>query len=79
MTDDSAPNAAAALNALRHAMRGPGDSRYAEFNAFARKLDPRLAEVGALRLMERIEADLQFDETYEEWERRVFPLLALPV
>lgn len=72
---DDAPS----LPALRYAVLGLGDSSYTEFNAFARKLDTRLAELGALRLMERIEADVQFEETYEEWERRVFPLLVLPV
>lgn len=72
---DDAPS----LPALRYAVLGLGDSSYTEFNAFARQLDTRLAELGALRLMERIEADLQFEDTYEEWERRVFPLLALPV
>lgn len=65
---DDAPG----LPALRYAVLGLGDSSYTEFNAFARKLDTRLAELGAQRLMERIEADLQFEETYEEWARQVF-------
>jgi len=68
---DDAPG----LPALRYAVLGLGDSSYTEFNAFARRLDTRLGELGAQRLMERIEADLQFEEAYEEWERRVFPLL----
>lgn len=76
--DELLADDAPALTALRYAVLGLGDSSYTEFNAFARKLDARLAELGAQRLMERIEADLQFEDTYEEWGRRVFPLLALP-
>jgi flavodoxin I len=68
---DSAP----ALPGLRFAILGLGDKDYQEFNAFARKLDKRLVSLGASRLYERIEADLDFDDTYAEWETRVFPLV----
>lgn len=68
---DSAP----ALPALRFAVLGLGDKDYQDFNAFARKLDERLTALGAQRLHERIEADLDFDDTYAEWEKRVFPLV----
>jgi sulfite reductase (NADPH) flavoprotein alpha-component len=63
------------LTGLRYAVLGLGDRDYQEFNAFARNLDERLAALGAHRLHERIEADLQFEETYAEWESRVFPRL----
>lgn len=64
-----------ALAGLRYAVLGLGDRDYQDFNAFARQLDERLAALGAQRLHERIEADLQFEDTYAEWESRVFPLL----
>ncbi|HYD82838.1 MAG TPA: flavodoxin domain-containing protein [Opitutus sp.] len=64
------------LSGLHYAVLGLGDRDYAEFNAFARALDERLATLGAHRLHERIEADAYFDDTYAEWESRVFPLLA---
>ncbi len=64
------------LTNLRYAVLGLGDRDYSEFNAFARALDERLAALGAQRLHERIEADVQFDDTYAEWESRIFPLLA---
>lgn len=67
--------AALNLSGLRYAILGLGDRDYQDFNAFARKLDERLAVLGAQRLHERIEADLQFEDTYTEWESRVFPLL----
>lgn len=64
------------LPGLHYAVLGLGDRDYTEFNAFARQLDERLAALGARRLHERIEADAQFDDTYAEWEARVFPQLA---
>ncbi len=63
------------LSGLRYAVLGLGDRDYPDFNAFARKLDERLAALGAQRIHDRIEADLQFEDTYTEWESRVFPLL----
>lgn len=60
------------LGALRYAVLGLGDRDYQEFNAFARNLDERLAELGAGRLAPRVEADVQFEETYAAWEAEVF-------
>ncbi len=73
---DLEKESAPALPALRFAILGLGDKDYPDFNAFARKLDERLVSLGAQRLHERIEADLDFDDTYAEWENRVFPLVA---
>lgn len=64
------------LSGLRYAVLGLGDKDYADFNAFARNLDERLSALGATRLHARIEADLDFDDTYAEWENRIVPLLA---
>lgn len=64
------------LSGLRYAVLGLGDRDYPEFNAFARHLDERLAALGAQRLQARVEADVQFDDTYAAWETRVFPVLA---
>lgn len=64
------------LPALRYAVFGLGDRDYAEFNAFARQLDERLAALGAQRQHARAEADVQFEETYEHWEDAVFSVLA---
>ncbi len=49
------------LAQLSYAVFGLGDSSYPHFCAAARKLDERLAELGATRLVARGEADLDFD------------------
>lgn len=63
------------LSGLRYAVLGLGDSDYAEFNGFARKLDERLAALGASALLPRTEADLDYEDTYAAWADLVFPLL----
>lgn len=64
------------LSGLRFAVLGLGDRDYSDFNAFARQLDERLAGLGGTRLHARVEADIDFDDTYAEWESRVFDLIA---
>ena len=63
------------LSDMRYAVFGLGDSDYPEFNACARHLDERLAELGAQRFLERAEADVDFEATYDVWEDRVFAAL----
>ncbi|WP_438480019.1 flavodoxin domain-containing protein [Oleiharenicola lentus] len=59
------------LPELRYAVFGLGDHSYSEYNAFARRLDERLAALGAQRQHERAEADVQFEAPYEAWEPAV--------
>jgi sulfite reductase alpha subunit-like flavoprotein len=40
------------LHAVRYAVFGLGDSGYVQFNVVAKKLDRRLAQLGAQRLLE---------------------------
>ena len=68
--------AALDLRGLSYAVFGLGDRDYPEFNAFARQLDERLAQLGGGRLLARAEADLDFEETYAPWIERLLPLLA---
>ena len=55
------------LPALKYAVLGLGDSSYAEFCGIARKLDTRLAELGAQRLQAAGEADLDIDTVAAPW------------
>jgi sulfite reductase (NADPH) flavoprotein alpha-component len=64
------------FSGLRYAVLGLGDRDYSDFNAFARRLDERLASLGAQPVLPRVEADLDYEETYGAWADRLFPLLA---
>lgn len=64
------------LSGLRYAVLGLGDRDYSDFCGFARKLDEHLAALGAKALAPRAEADLDFEETCNEWIDRVLPLLS---
>ncbi|MDF3057051.1 MAG: sulfite reductase subunit alpha [Rariglobus sp.] len=66
------------LSGLRYAVLGLGDRDYSDFNAFARKLDERLAALGAKPVLARVEADLDYEETYTQWADRLFPLIGEP-
>lgn len=71
--------AALDLSALRYAVFGLGDRDYQNYNAFARVLDERLAALGAQRIIDRAEADLDFDDAYAAWENRIVPALSAEV
>lgn len=55
------------LPQLKYAVLGLGDSSYAEFCGIARKLDTRLAELGATRLQPAGEADLDIETVAAPW------------
>ena len=58
------------LAALSFAVLGLGDSSYPQFCAIGRKLDARLAELGATRLFAFGEADLDIDLVAEPWTQQ---------
>jgi sulfite reductase (NADPH) flavoprotein alpha-component len=55
------------LPELRYAVLGLGDSSYPQFCAVGRRLDARLAELGATRLAAAGEADLDIDTVATPW------------
>ncbi|MCC8619148.1 assimilatory sulfite reductase (NADPH) flavoprotein subunit [Xanthomonas vesicatoria] len=55
------------LPELKYAVLGLGDSSYAEFCGIARRIDDRLAELGASRVQPRGEADLDIDSIADPW------------
>ncbi|KRG70083.1 assimilatory sulfite reductase (NADPH) flavoprotein subunit [Pseudoxanthomonas dokdonensis] len=58
------------LPELRYAVLGLGDSSYADFCGISRRLDARLAELGANRLFAVGEADLDIDTVATPWREQ---------
>lgn len=58
------------LPQLKYAVLGLGDSSYADFCGIARKLDARLAELGATRVQALGEADLDIDTVAAPWREQ---------
>lgn len=58
------------LDALSFAVLGLGDSSYPQFCLIGRKLDARLAELGAKRAFQLGEADLEIDAVAEPWTQK---------
>lgn len=56
---------------LRYAVLGLGDSSYPQFCAIGRRLDERLAELGATRWLPRGDADLDIETVSAPWLQQV--------
>ena len=63
---------------LRYAVLALGDSSYAQFCGFARKLDERLTQLGGERLLERVECEPDDQAAAERWIQDASLLLAGP-
>lgn len=70
--------AAPRLDHLRYAIAALGDSTYAQFCAAGRRLDESLARLGAARLLDRIDCDIDYDEPAAAWRESALDLLAGP-
>jgi sulfite reductase (NADPH) flavoprotein alpha-component len=56
---------------LRYSVLALGDSSYADFCEMGRRLDARLSELGARRVVERSDCDLDFDDNAEAWTLKI--------
>jgi sulfite reductase (NADPH) flavoprotein alpha-component len=76
LTSDRAPR----LDALKYAVFALGDSSYPDFCQTGRELDEALAGLGAARILERQDVDVDFEPAEDAWRERALeelkPLLA---
>ncbi len=64
------------LEGVRFSVLALGDSSYVNFCEVGRRLDARLAELGALRIAPRIECDLDYEAGAADWTRGALEELA---
>ena len=64
------------LEQTRFAVLALGDTAYTEFCAFGRKLDERFAALGAVRMMDRVDCDLDYEAPAEAWSVEALKLFA---
>ncbi|MER5199290.1 sulfite reductase subunit alpha [Streptomyces sp. NPDC002755] len=67
LQSDTAPR----LEGLRYAVLGLGDRGYDEFCQAAKLIDTRLEQLGATRLHDRVDCDVDFEEPAGEWTAAV--------
>ncbi|NKI75096.1 NADPH-dependent assimilatory sulfite reductase flavoprotein subunit [Dickeya sp. CFBP 2040] len=66
---------APSLAGVAFAVFGLGDTSYEFFSKAGKDFDGRLAELGAERLLERVDADVEFQPLAEQWRRQVVEAL----
>jgi len=71
ISGDSAPN----LEHLRYSVLALGDTNYAAFCQFGKNCDERLAALGAKRVVERRDCDVDYETPVAEWTAGVFAAL----
>ena len=55
------------LSNLSYGVMGLGDRSYEIFNGFAIDIDNTLNKLGAIRIGERVEADLDYEDDFDGW------------
>jgi sulfite reductase (NADPH) flavoprotein alpha-component len=69
-------SAAPRLDGLTFGVLALGDTAYAEFCAIGKAIDARLAELGAIRALERVDCDLDFAGPAAAWVKSAVETLA---
>lgn len=64
-------NKAPALEGIRYAVLALGDSTYEQYCEAGKRLDRRLAALGAERLTDRVDCDVDFEDAAAEWIKTV--------
>jgi sulfite reductase (NADPH) flavoprotein alpha-component len=68
--------AAPRLEGVTFGVLALGDTAYAEFCAIGKAIDARLAELGAIRAIERVDCDLDFEKPAADWIKCAIETLA---
>ncbi|VFP78945.1 Sulfite reductase [NADPH] flavoprotein alpha-component [Candidatus Erwinia haradaeae] len=71
LMSQKAPN----INSCTFAVFGLGDSSYELFNQAGKDFDRRLEELGATRLLNRIDADVEFSDQASSWRTQLVDIL----
>jgi len=61
---------------LSYAVLALGDSHYEHFCKFGADLDNKLAALGAVRLIPRVDCDVELDAIFGEWKKALYARLA---
>ena len=69
---DTAPK----LEKVKYSVMALGDSSYPGFCTCGKDFDARLAQLGATRMRVRVDADVDFDEPFEEWMKPLAGLMS---
>jgi len=64
------------LSNLNFAVFAMGDTAYQIFCGCGKQVDESLARLGATRIMDRYDCDLEFDKKFEPWEVNFFKTVA---
>ena len=72
---DGAPR----LDGVEFGVLALGDTAYVEFCAIGKKIDERLAALGAKRVIDRVDCDLDFEKPAGDWLGDAIKVLAPPV
>lgn len=63
------------LSATQFAVLALGDTSYEHFCKTGRDFDEQLEKLGAKRIINRIDADVDFDEPFNNWQNKLFKAL----
>lgn len=65
------------LDGVQYSVLALGDKNYGDtFCLAGKKLDSRLAELGATRIVDRVDCDVDFDDLAKKWSTNAFTLLS---
>ncbi|MGB0370475.1 MAG: sulfite reductase subunit alpha [Opitutales bacterium] len=67
LMSDDAPK----LESTSFAVFGLGDTSYPDFNQCAKDFDASLERMGGKRIIDRVDADVEFEDVFEEWLKKL--------